>query len=163
MKSTMGVNRMTERAFSERVRALRGPMWRIAWAMLRSGADCDDAVQEALLKAWTRIGSLREPARFETWLVRILINTARSMLRRRRDHADVESLPLAAPPADEELRDAIRTLDIQLRLPLILHHVEGYSIDECAQLLRLPRTTVKWRLNVARKKLREIMEVKDDA
>ena len=154
---------MDKREFSARAMGCAERLWRIAYLILRNEADCDDAVQEALLKAWTRIGSLREPARFETWLVRILINTARSMLRRRRDHADVESLPLAAPPADSELRDAIRTLDIQLRLPLILHHVEGYSIDECAQLLRLPRTTVKWRLNVARKKLREIMEVKDDA
>ena len=39
MKSEMGVNRMTERAFTERVRALEGPLWRIAWAMLRNGAD----------------------------------------------------------------------------------------------------------------------------
>ena len=74
MKSEMGVNRMTESVFSERVRALQGPLWRIAWAILRNRADCDDAIQEALLRAWNRIGSLRDETAFDTWLMRILVN-----------------------------------------------------------------------------------------
>lgn len=76
MKSEMGVNRMTESVFSERVRALRGPMWRIAWAILRNGADCDDAIQEALLRAWNRIGSLRDETALDARLMRILVNGA---------------------------------------------------------------------------------------
>ena len=65
---------MTESVFSERVRALHGPLWRIAWAILHNGADCDDAIQETLLRAWNRIGSLRDETAFDAWLVRILVN-----------------------------------------------------------------------------------------
>ena len=74
MKSEMGVNRMTESVFSERVRALQGPLWRIAWAILRNGAYCDDAIQETLLRAWNRIGSLRDETAFDAWLMCILVN-----------------------------------------------------------------------------------------
>ena len=70
----MGVNRMTEIVFSEQVQVLHGPLWHIAWAILRNGADCDDAIQETWLRAWNRIGNLRDETAFDAWLVRILVN-----------------------------------------------------------------------------------------
>ena len=149
---------MTEREFSDRVRALRGPLWRVAWTILRSGADCDDAIQEALLRAWTRIDSLRDERRFATWLTRILINECKSLLRRRarRPQAPLESAPEpAAPQGNPYLRDAILALPLEHRLPLALHYMEGYSVRETARMLGLPETTVQWRLHAARRKLRD--------
>ena len=113
MKSEMGVNRMTESVFSERVRALQGPLWRIAWAILRNGADCDDAIQETLLRAWNRIGSLRDETAFDAWLMRILVNECKDILRRRarRPQTSMEAAPeLAAPVENTALRDAIFAL-----------------------------------------------------
>lgn len=152
MKSEMGVNRMTETVFSERVRALQGPLWRIAWAILRNGADCDDAIQETLLRAWNRISSLRDETVFDAWLMRILVNECKDILRRRarRPQTSMEAAPeLAAPVENTALRDAI------FALPLLLHYMEGYSVKETARMLHLPETTVHWRLHAARKRIRD--------
>lgn len=150
---------MDEREFSRRTVNCTERLWRIAYLILRNEADCDDAVQEALLLAWKKRHTLRNDEFFETWLTRILINSARSMLRRK----SFEPLPpeIHLPdnsPPDPDLRDAIRSLDVKLKLPLILHHVEGYSLAECAQLLKLPVSTVKWRIHTACRKLREDLE-----
>ena len=148
---------MDEREFSMRVRAMTDRLWRVAWSVTRSGADADDAVQEALLRAWRRIGSLRDGALFETWLTRILINEARRILRRRwlTGEANV-SRPELVKNAD--LSDAIGSLPLQLRIPVILHYMEGYRTDEIAQMLRLPGGTVRSRLRRARMMLRTILE-----
>ncbi len=151
---------MDEREFSDRVMHCAQRLWRVAYLILRSESECDDAVQEALIRAWTHRDRLKNPDWFETYLVRILINTARTMLRnQRRAPGELPvSLPAPSRPESPELRDAIRNLDVRLRLPLILHHIEGYSIAECASLLKLPPTTVKWRLHTARKRLAEVLK-----
>ena len=147
---------MNEREFSTRVRACTDKLWRVSWAILQNGADCDDALQEALLNAWRHIGSLREPRYFETWLTRILINQCKDTLRRRaRDpRALPESIAETPPPEHPELWDAIRALPVSERIPLVLKYVEGYRTKDIAAMLRLPEATVKWRLRSARQHMR---------
>ena len=70
---------MNRTDFILRVRGCERRLYRVARTMLRSDADCEDAVQEALLKAWSKLGSLREEQFFETWLIRILINECRKL------------------------------------------------------------------------------------
>lgn len=65
---------MDEREFEQRVRACTQKLFRICYALLPERADRDDAIQEALIKAWRRRGTLRDLALFETWLTRIAIN-----------------------------------------------------------------------------------------
>lgn len=151
---------MDEREFSDRVMRCAQRLWRIAYLILRNESECDDAVQESLIRAWVHRDRLKNPDWFETYLVRILINTARTMLRSRRKMAGQlpVNIPTPSQPQNPELRDAIRGLELKLRLPLILHHIEGYSVEECAALLKLPPTTVKWRLHTARKKLAEVLK-----
>ena len=147
---------MNEREFSTRVRACRDKLWRVSWAILQNGADCDDALQEALIKAWQHIGTLREERYFETWLTRILINACKDILKRRAKapHALPESAAEEAPPEHPELWDAIRALPVNERIPLVLKYVEGYRIREIAAMLRLPEATVKWRLRSAKQHMR---------
>ena len=137
MESKKGVNRMTESVFSERVRALHGPLWRIAWAILHNGADCDDAIQETLLRAWNHIGSLRDETAFDAWLMRILVNECKDLLRRRARHPQMpmEAAPeLTAPEENTALRDSIFALPLSLRLPILLNYMEGYSVKETARI-----------------------------
>ena len=147
---------MNEREFAERVRECSGQLWRVSYAILRNGADCDDALQEALLRAWRRIGSLKEEKYFTTWLTRILINECKRLLKGRANRT--EALPentgvfVAENPA---LHEAIMALPVSLRLPLVLHYMEGYSVKEIASMLKLPETTVQWRLHSARKQIRD--------
>lgn len=152
---------MDEREFSDRAMACAEKLWRISYLTLRNPADCDDAVQEALLRAWSKRHWLRDQRLFETWLVRILINCARDMLRKRKHAQPLDENLTAAEPVNPQLRDALCALDVKYRLPIVLHHLEGYNLEECAQMLRLPVSTVKGRLYAARKQLRGQLEEVD--
>ena len=72
---------MDKQEFSTRVIACEKKLFRIAYLTLGGYAHCEDAVQEALLKAWADLASLRNPALFDTWLIRILINECHNILR----------------------------------------------------------------------------------
>ena len=149
---------MDAKEFSNRAMACAERLWRISYLTLQNPADCDDAVQEALLRAWANRRRLRDERLFETWLVRILINCARDILRRRRTVQPLDENLTAGEPVNPQLRDALCALDVRYRLPIVLHHLEGYNLDECAAMLGLPVSTVKWRLYAARKQLRSQLE-----
>lgn len=147
---------MTDRQFSERALACAERLHRISYLILGREADCEDAVQEALMRAWLHISTLRDESYFETWLIRILINQSRNMLRQRLRHPTTEipeSLPTPEPP-DRALHDALLSLDAKYRIPIILHHLEGYEVREISGMLRIPETTVKYRLRRGRELLR---------
>lgn len=130
-------------------------MHRIALSILTSESDSEDATQESLLRAWMNLGSLKQPQYFETWLVRILINECKRVLRKRRVHPMAElteTLPAPEPP-DRLLWEMIKSVDERYRLPLTLHHVEGYTVEAIAGLLHLPQSTVKWRIHQGKKAL----------
>ena len=156
---------MDEGFFTERVQALEARLYRVAYALLWNDADCADALQEAIRRAWQKRNSLRDEARFDAWLTRILINECQSMRRRMKN----KPLPLeegaladqAAPVRDGALRDALRLLPEHNRLPLLLHHLDGLPVADIARMLRLPVTTVKFRLYQGRQKLKAIL--KEDA
>lgn len=146
---------MTAQEFSERVRENRDRLWRISYSILRNGADCDDALQEALLRAWKQRTSLRNEEYFVTWLTRILINECKRMLKRPRLQPLPEVFPQPPVSDNAELRDAILALPLNQRIPLVLHYIEGYPVKHIAAMLRLPETTVNWRLHSARKAIRD--------
>ena len=145
---------MNRTDFILRVRECERRLYRVARTMLHSDADCEDAVQEALLKAWAKRGSLREERFFETWLIRILINECKNIYRRKpRAQSEIPET-LAAPPTDGELMDALMNLPPKFRIPMELHYIEGYAINEIARMLFIPDGTVKWRLSRGRALLR---------
>lgn len=100
---------------------------------------------------------MKDEAYFETWLTRILINESKSLLRRRAHMPGAlpESLPEPEAPDNMALSEALGSLDVKLRIPLVLHYMEGYSVKEIAALLRLPETTIKWRMHEGRKRLKD--------
>lgn len=131
-------------------------LYRVSRTVLRSDEDCADAVQEALLKAWRNLGTLRRPEYFRTWLVRIVLNECYSLCRRYRFTAPLEAADQGVcQDADGalDLRAAIFALPERLRVAVVLVYVEGFSIEETARTLALPQGTVKSRLARGRAKL----------
>jgi len=152
---------MDKQTFTEQVQGMERSLYRVARGYLAADADCADAVQEALLHAWAKRSTLREPRYFRTWLTRILINECKTMLRKRArvQPADPAALPEPPPPRDDSpLRDALDALDPRDRAPLVMHYLEGYSVRDIAQLTRLPQGTVKCRLHRARKRLKSVCQ-----
>lgn len=146
---------MDDRTFSELALGCERKLYRVAHTILRSDADCQDALQEAVFRAWSRRGSLSEARYFDTWLIRILINECRNIQRKAAKRPAVEPPP---QPADTgELYDALMALDDKYRLVTELHYIEGYNVSEIASMLKIPQGTVKWRLSQARQRLREAL------
>ena len=139
---------MRKDAFLEMALSQERTLYRVAKTLLRSDADCADAVQEALLKALSASGRLRDEQYAKTWLIRILINTCKDMLRK-----SVRCQTVAL----RELYDALQCLDEAMRLPLVLHYLEGFPVKEIARMLRVPEGTIKRRMWQARKELRSML------
>ena len=154
---------LTDKEFSQRAMNCAQRLHRISYLILGRNADCEDAVQEALFKAWTHLSTLRDEQYFESWLIRILINESKRILRRRLAHPTEElPLSLAAPePPDRALHDAVLALDAKFRIPIILHHLEGYGLREIAVMLAIPESAVKFRLRRGRELIRFELEKED--
>ena len=151
---------MRKEAFLEMALSQERELYRVAKTLLSSDADCADVVQEALLKALSAAGRLRNEQYAKTWLIRILINTCKDMLRksaRRQTVALTELYPAPDESKQRELYDALQCLDEALRLPLILHYLEGFPVKEIARMLRAPEGTIKRRMWQARKELRAML------
>ena len=142
-----------------------GMLFRVARSILRSTADCDDALQESVMKAWASRHMLREEKFFATWMTRILIRECRNIQRKQAKYAleaDVEvQTKSEGEMSDTDLHAAVDALPEKQRLPLVLHYIEGYALKEIAAMLRLPVTTVRNRLYAARQRLR--LELADES
>lgn len=151
---------MDNQEFQDRVRACERRLYATAYLLLHVTADCEDAVQEAVLRAWQRLPGLQNPQFFETWLTRIVINECKSQLRRRSRRGEMELSPrLAAPVSPEpELHAALTALKWKYRVVLTLKYIDGYTIEEIARILTLPRGTVASRLDQAKRLLRAQMK-----
>jgi RNA polymerase sigma-70 factor, ECF subfamily len=141
--------------------------FRVAFGVLRQREDAEDVAQDAFAKAYRNFQQLRDRDRFRAWLVRMTWRMAldRQRANRRRSARElaVEIDPPAATPADsvvtreraERLWEAIDALPEKLRLTIVLAGIEGHDIREVAALLDVPDGTVKSRLFLARKQLKE--------
>lgn len=154
---------MRQADFIQRARACERRLYRVARTMLPREADCEDAVQEALLRAWDRLHTLREEAYFETWLIRILINQCKTFYRRRPPEPTELTEDIPQPqPGETPLLDALMTLPQKPRVALELHYIEGYSVKEAARILNVPEGTLKWRLSRGRALLKQAIEREED-
>ena len=84
---------MDKSYFTAEIEACSDIMYRVAWSILRNNADVQDALQDAVLKAWEKRDKLREEKLFRTWITRILINACYDTQRKRRRIVPVDSLP----------------------------------------------------------------------
>lgn len=157
---------MDETSFNEAVRSMEKHMYAVARSMLRSDADCADAMQTAVFSAWRRLASLQDERRFPAWLMRILINACRDIQRSYQRQSIEQALDDSIPSVNAapcfDLRWALEMLPEKYRLPVVLRHLAGMSISEIASALKLPHTTVKWRIHEGLHRLRALMEEEEE-
>lgn len=128
-------------------------------------ADCEDAVSEAILKAYSSISTLKNEKYFKTWLIRILINESLKIRKYRKANYlydeqflwDVEQ----EGESYTELYNAIISLPEKIRIAVVLYYIEGYSVEEIKDILKVPTGTVKSRLYKGRKMLKIELELKE--
>ena len=159
-------------AFEQLVQQYQHDVFRVIRVYTKNDDDAEDLTQETWIKVYQSIGNLKKPVRFESWLFRIAVNTAKNWLK---SHAyknsqasnEIEPQQLWGSAATqyqqqqliEEIRDAIDSLSTKNRQVVLDFYLLGYSATEISQRLNLPQSTVIGRLQEARKQLRKEFEV----
>ena len=153
--------KMTNKQFVCHIENLQTSMYRIAKSILKEDEDCADAIQSAILKAYDKLGTLRQEKYFRTWITRILINECYKILQEQRNRVAYEEYMAEERPAEpgqSEVFDALMALEDMYRVPFSLHYIEGYSVKEIALMLSISTSNVKIRLSRARQKLQRLLE-----
>ena len=151
----------TREGFAAAAAPLERLLLSVSYGVLHSWDLAADAVQSALLKGWRYRHSVKDPASFKPWLVRIAINESKNLLRRgfpvELDENTVDE------PVDREMRldvrQAVYALPEKYRLPVILFYFEDMAVADIAKALDIPQGTVISHLHRGRARLRE--ELKD--
>jgi len=150
--------------FERLVAPWRDDLYRYAFWLCRDPQLADDVVQEAMLRAFRSLDSLKEEAVVKTWLLTIVRREhARVYERKRLETRDIDDLSAAeaaliATSDDaevEDMRQAIFRLADEYREPLVLQVMIGLSTSEIAEALGIKQGAVLTRLHRARKKLVE--------
>ncbi len=134
-----------------------------------------EIAQDVWMTVWQQIGSLREPAKWRSWLYqltrRAAIDASKKRKRRTSREVDGDAMPFVAPDTDsrpegrliaderhERVMEAIQSLPPHYREPFVLKHLEEWSYAEIAEMLEMPVDTVETRLVRARRMLRETLQ-----
>lgn len=144
-------------------------LYKVGRSYLHHEEDIADAMAETVLKAFSSIHQLRENQYFKTWLIRIMIHECTNILRKNQRQIPVEEFNPAVWVHEEKfyegqgLFEQIQQLPKEMAQVIVLFYYEDYSCRTIADLLDIPESTVRTRLNRARKKLRDLLQLEVDA
>jgi len=151
-------------AFESLMLAHERKVLRVAWRMLGSLEDAQDAAQEVFLRLyrhWRRL----DPSTVDAWLYRITVNVCCDMLRRRRPSGGLTGEPVIAPSVDPEgderrrlVAEGLKYLPERERAALVLREIEGLSTAETAAALGVAETTVRSQVSMGKARLRKWLE-----
>lgn len=159
-------------AFRDLFYAYCRPLTSYALRLIGNQEDAEDIVQEAMLKAYRSLSSLRYPERFDVWIYRIVTNEARDRYDRRKreieshEEVEIDSFPDKTAGRDEEVqivKSLIENLPERLRTACILRYSEGFSCRETGKIMGTTEGTIRVLLYQARQRLREILRKGDEA
>jgi len=161
-------------AFDRLTRRYRGLALATAYTRLHDQQEAEDLAQEILLRAWTKLPTLQDPALFPAWLKTIALRAALNRQARRPPVAvSLDELaetractahagdPLARCLTLEHQRSvyqALCDLPRDNRLTIVLHICEGFSCPELAALFGVPLTTIEGRVHRAKAQLRRVLD-----
>lgn len=156
-----------EGAFASLVVAFGGRLQSVAYRILRNSELAEDATQQALLTIWKSLPKLRDPDRFEAWSYQILVRSCYAEARRsghwtprlRLFDADETTDDPSVSIADrDQLERAFRSLSVDHRAIVVLHHYLDMPIAEAADALGIPVGTAGSRLHYAMKGLHAALD-----
>ena len=139
-------------------------MYVTAKGILKNDQDCGDAIQETIVKAFSKIQTLKKDNYAKTWLIRILINECHNILRKRKNQVSLEDVEWEIGGKTQgkkdysELYQAVSSLKEDLRMPIVLYYIEDFSVKEIAQILGITEGAVQKRLARARRKLKNQLQ-----
>ena len=140
-------------------------MYRLALSHLQNSEDAADAVQDVFVKFITSTPDFNTPEHEKAWFIRATVNRCYDMLRRRniRDYIDLDEISEVIPADEEASDDKAAVMKLIAKIPeknraaVVLHYLEGYSVEKTAKALGIGVSAVKMRLARAREALRGVL------
>ena len=166
----VGGNALREVAFRQLADRHLETSYRLASAILRNRAEAEDATHDAFVQAWRSWPTLRDPAKFEHWFGRILVNVCRNRLKRAGrwraqdlsdDIATVRGDPFGQALDRDLLVNAIGTLSPDHQVVIALRFFRVLTVAEIADQLGVRQGTVQSRLHYAVKRLHAVVDRAD--
>jgi RNA polymerase sigma-70 factor (ECF subfamily) len=140
----------------------------LAWRLLGSGADAQDASQEVFMRAFRFLRKFDSTRPFEPWLIRLTVNVCRDIGRKRTvtvlldaDAVQAHSDPHMELSSEEQkamLKKALQELPEKERAAVVLRDIEGFSTAEVAEILGSSAATVRSQISTARLKIRKVLK-----
>lgn len=152
---------MEIRKFCECINKYRDNLYIMALAILENETDAEDAVSNAILKAYENMGQIRFFHKFKPWMLTITKNEALKIKKKRLILPGDETVETLLKPVlvhYDELWDVLQGMKEEYRLVVVLFYYEELSIRDIADVLNIPIGTVKSRLNRGKRELRELLE-----
>jgi RNA polymerase sigma-70 factor, ECF subfamily len=150
-------------AFTTFIRESKLSIYRLAYSYTKNEQDALDVIQDSIQKGWAALHTLTKIERMKSWFYTILVRTAIDRLRKQK-RIELMSDERIAQIADYDtyknldLHEALEHLPLQLREVIVLRYFEDLKMEEVAQILSLPLSTVKSRLYRALKLLKMELE-----
>ncbi len=142
-------------------------MYRVAFRLTGNRELASELVQESYYQAWRSLGSLKDIQKMRSWMFAILRNQYTKQLRSESGWQSMTQgladrfLGSADGSSEDNLRDtvqmAIERLGDEHKLPILMVSMEGFSVNEAAEALNIPRGTVLSRLHRGREKLKQML------
>lgn len=153
--------------FTKRFLDGKSKYYRTAFCYVKNEHDALDIIGETAYKGLQKLHTLKEPSYFDTWIIRIIINTSIDFLRKNgryqtHDDSVLEFMPSEnnslSVEASLDLYDALECLNEKDKTCVMLKYFEEYTFSEISQILCEPQPTIKSRLYRSLKKMREFLE-----
>ncbi len=162
--------------FEEILKRYNSVMYRVGISYLKNTADAEDAMQSAYIKAYLNLSSFRSTASFKTWIIRIMINECKMMIRSKRSSWNILQIfqrkqqqtnyylshdhNVVTSELKKVLENVVLQLPSKYRLVYIMREIDGMSVKETAELLNITPENVKVRSHRAKELVRkEIMQL----
>ena len=137
-------------------------LYKICFVILKNEHDTKDVLQDTFLIYYTKKPKFESEDHRKAWLIRVSQNKCREFLRFHKRHASLsldkidesEIITNGMNDYEKELLSMIWNMSLKLKSVVILHYIEGYSVDETADILKISSSAVKKRLQRAREQLK---------
>ena len=133
-------------------------LYRICLVMLKNTADAEDAVQDTFIRYMQKAPAFSSDEHEKAWLIKVTANICKDMLRQRNRTAEFDEAALntlTAADEDSHILEALTQIPEKFRIVLTLHYIEGYKVNEIAEMIGKTSSAVKMRLAKGRKLLEE--------
>lgn len=162
-----------EQAFSSLIEENKLKMYKVAKSILKNEDDVCDAIQNALMSAYTNLSKLQNNQYFSTWIIRILINKcydiAKDNQKRNNNVIDITEYntdegvrSYDTYNSDSIIENVLNQIDEELKTVTVLYYYNDYSVSEISRIIDIPEGTVKSRLSRARSKIYEIVKREEE-